>query len=316
MPPDSAMPSLIVRLPNHLGDACMASAALDALDARGYALTLAGQPWARDLFAGYTWPMLSLPPSRPMRVRALWRLRRALPRATPVLLLTNSFSSALECRLALLRPIGYPTDGRGWLLAQAIDVPDRWASDMHTVEYYHWLARSVIDRPIPVPRTIELRLAPAVLEHARWALQAAGIAQPYVMLCPVAVGQHHGKNKAWPGFTRLCAELIGDRRRVVACPGPGEHEAVAAAIPGATLLPQTDVATFAALLSMARLVVANDSGPGHLAAAVGARLVSVFGATEIEKTRPLGARVQVLGSQAGWPDYEAVRKAVLSALDD
>jgi heptosyltransferase II len=312
--PVDAMPSLIVRLPNHLGDACMATAALDVLASRGYSLSLVGQPWARDLFAGYLWPMLTLPSSRWLRVRALYRLARSMPRGTHALLLTNSFSSAMEFRLATLRPVGYPTDGRGWLLSRSFPVPDRWAADMHTVEYYHWLARSYIDRPLPVPDRIELRLAPAAFEHARWALRAASVALPYVMVCPFATGQHRGQIKAWSGFARLCDDLIQSGWRVLACPGPGEHDAVSRAAPGALVLPQTDVATFGALLSMARLVIANDSGPGHLAAAVGARLISVFGVTEIEKTRPLGPHVQIVGSNTGWPDYDKVRSAVLSAL--
>jgi len=308
------MPSLIVRLPNHLGDACMATAALDLLAARGHTLSLVGPIWARDLFAGYPWPMLPLPAHRVARIRALYGLARSLPRATPAVLLTNSFSSALEFRLATLRPVGYDTDRRGWLLTHSYPVPDRWASDMHTVEYYHWLARCVIDRPLPGPTRIELRLVPAAFDHARWALEAAAVKQPYVMLCPVATGRHHGQVKAWDGFARLCSDLIGSGRRVVACPGPGEHEAVVKAVPGAVVLPATDVATFGALLAMARLVVANDSGPGHLAAAVGARLVSVFGVTELEKTRPLGDHAQVVGSGSGWPDYEDVRSAVFAAL--
>jgi len=308
------MPSMIVRLPNHLGDACMATAALDLLAARGHALTLVGRPWARDLFAGYTWPMVPLAPGRLARLRELNRLARSMPRGTPAVLLTNSFSTAFEFRLAMLNPVGYDTDGRGWLLSRSFPVPDRWALDMHTVEYYHWLARCVIDRPLPGPTRIELRLAPAAFEHARWALSAAAVAQPYVMLCPVATGQHRGQVKAWDGFARLCGELLQSGRRVLACPGPGEHEAVLRAAPGALLLPQTDLGTFGALLSMARVVVANDSGPGHLAAAVGARLISVFGVTQVEKTRPLGLNVQVVGGNAGWPGYEEVRAAVFAAL--
>jgi len=306
---------MIVRLPNHLGDACMATAALDLLAARGHRLTLVGQPWARDLFAGYPWPMLGLAAGRLARIHALYRLARSLPRASPAVLLTNSLSSALEFRLATLHPVGYDTDGRGWLLTRSYPVPDRWASDMHTVEYYHWLARCVIDRPLPGPTRTELLLAPAAFEHARWALEAAAVKSPFVMLCPLATGQHHGQVKAWDGFGRLCSELLASKRRVVACPGPGEHEAAARAVPGAVLLPETDVATFGALLSLARLVVANDSGAGHLAAAVGARLVSVFGVTQIEKTRPLGDHVQIVGSGSGWPDYEDVREAVFTALD-
>ncbi|HEY4038783.1 MAG TPA: glycosyltransferase family 9 protein [Burkholderiaceae bacterium] len=306
--------SIIVRLPNHLGDACMASPALDLLAARGYALSLVGQAWARDLYAGYPWPMLTLPRGRLARVRELYRLKHQLPRKTPTLLLTNSFSSALEMRLAGLAPTGYETDGRGWLLSRSFPVPERWAADMHTVEYYHWLARCVIDRPVPPPTRIELRLAPTAATHARWVLEAAAVRSPYVMLCPVATGLHHGQIKAWDGFSRLCSELLQIGQTVVACPGPGERDAVAAAVPGAVLLKETDVAGFAGLLAQARLVVANDSGAGHLAAAVGARLISVFGVTRLEKTRPLGVNVQVVGDIHGWPDYAEVRNVVLGAL--
>ena len=67
-------------------------------------------------------------------------------------------------------------------------------------------------------------------------------------------------------------------------PGPNESATVRRALPGAIVLPESDVATFAAVLARAQLVVANDSGAGHLAAAAGARLISVFGVTEPEKT--------------------------------
>jgi len=308
------MPSMIVRLPNHLGDACMATAALDLLAARGHALTLVGRPWARDLFAGYPWQMVPLATARLTRVRQLHRLRRELPRGTPALLLTNSFSSALEFRLAGLRPVGYDTDGRGWLLTRSFQVPARRPGIVHMIDYYHGLARSVIDRPVPSPALIELRLMSAAHEHARRTLSAAGVRLPYVMLCPLAVGLHHGKVKAWDGFARLCHDLLDWGQRVVACPGPGELEAVAAAVPGACLLPPTDLATFGALLALSRLVVANDSGPGHLAAAVGARLISVFGVTDPAMTQPRGPRVQRVGSGAGWPGYDDVWSTVQAEL--
>jgi heptosyltransferase-2 len=140
------------------------------------------------------------------------------------------------------------------------------------------------------------------------------VGSDYVVLCPVAVGLHRGRVKAWDGFGRLCDELRAQGRTVVACPGPGEQQAVAAALKDASILAPTDVGTFAALLAASRLVVANDSGPGHVAAAVGARLVSVFGVTEPTRTRPWGPRVTLVGSERGWPRYEEVAAAVASAL--
>ena len=80
------------------------------------------------------------------------------------------------------------------------------------------------------------------------------------------------------------------------------------------VLPESDVGTFAAVLAGAQLVVANDSGSGHLAAAVGARLISVFGVTEPERTRPWGINATLIGSSGGWPAYAEVRSAVDVAL--
>jgi hypothetical protein len=56
---------LIVRLPNHLGDACMSLPALELLAARGHQLTLAGRAWAADLFAGYPWQVVRLRQQQP-----------------------------------------------------------------------------------------------------------------------------------------------------------------------------------------------------------------------------------------------------------
>lgn len=296
------MTPLIVRLPNHLGDACMAIAALDLLAANGHALALAGRPWIASLFEAYDWQTVALRGGRRDRVRAL----RAAAGGASGLLFTNSLSTALEFRLAGIRATGYARGGRSLLLSRAVAVEER----DHMVEYYHRLASTLVASPSPVPAQLDLRVADAARERARAALQLAGATSPYVVLCPVAVGLHHGKVKAWDGFTRLNAELRARGEVVVALPGPGETADVLQALPGATVLPESDVGTFAALLADARLVVANDSGPGHLAAAVGARLVSVFGVTEPGKTRPWGPRVRMVGSDTGWPRYDEVVGAV------
>jgi heptosyltransferase-2 len=302
------MTPLIVRLPNHLGDACMAVPALDLLAAHGRALTLVGRPWAGALFAAYRWPVVALRGSRRDHVQAL-RSARGAPGA-PGLLLTNSFSTALEFRLAGIAPTGYARGGRSWLLAHRVSVD----SDDHMVEYYHRLARVVANVDAEVPPDLKLRVSDAAKLRARALLASAGVPDRYIVLCPVAVGRHHGKVKAWSGFTRLNRELLERGERVVTMPGPGEAAAVTSALPGAAILPESDVGTFAAVLAGARGVVANDSGPGHLAAAVGAPLVSIFGVTEPEKTRPWSSRMTIVGSGAGWPTYEDVRAAVDAML--
>jgi heptosyltransferase-2 len=61
-----------------------------------------------------------------------------------------------------------------------------------------------------------------------------------------------------------------------------------------TLAGATDLATQAALLADAAVAVCNDSGLAHLAGAVGAPTVVVFGSTSSAWTAPLGARVRVV----------------------
>ena len=51
---------------------------------------------------------------------------------------------------------------------------------------------------------------------------------------------------------------------------------------------QTSLKELAALLKMSRLLITNDSGPMHLAAAVGTRVIALFGPTDPRKIGPYG----------------------------
>jgi len=135
------------------------------------------------------------------------------------------------------------------------------------------------------------------------------------MLCPVAIGRHKGRIKAWDGFGALCASVLAAGTPVVACPGPGEGDAVRAAVPGATVLPESDIGTFAALLAGSRVAVANDSGAAHVAAAVGAPLVTIFGVTDGRRTGPWSPTALRVGSADGWPGLDEVAAAVHRLLE-
>jgi heptosyltransferase-2 len=319
------LPPLLVRLPNHLGDACMSLPALRRLAGAGYRLTLAGRPWAGALFSGCEWNVLELAPRLRERVAALRRAAVGADSAYGVLL-TNSLSSAAEFRVAGIRGAGYATDGRRWLLHTALATPRAGggAAPLHMVAYYAALAEALLRRwgaadavaPLPLPLRLDLPLAPAGRQRAQQLLDAAGVRAPYSVLCPLAAGLHRRRVKAWSGFAALCEALCARGEQVIGCPGPGESLALAAALPGAALLPPTDLASFAALLAGSRLVVANDSGPGHLAAAVGARLISIFGVTDPRRTQPWGPSVTRVGEATGWPDQQEVWNAVVGVLDD
>jgi heptosyltransferase-2 len=311
--PPMPCPPLLIRLPNHLGDTLMTLPALTRVAAAGCLPVLVGQAWAVPLLAALPWPVHAVSTGLRREI-GQWRRLRAQTGVDRALLFTNSFRSALAARLSGLSATGYATDGRRLLLAHAVPVPARWRGDMHTVEYYDALAAAWLGEPQRQVPAVSLALDARSHAAARELLASAGVAAPYVVLCPGATGRHRGRNKTWNDFDRLTAWLLARGERVVALPGPGERARFESVLPGATILPEAHVATFAALLAASRLVVANDSGPGHLAAAVGARLISLFGVTEVEKTRPWGRRVTVLGGLAGWPSFDEVAAAVGSAL--
>jgi len=309
------MSHLFVRLPNHLGDACMSAPALDLLAANGFVLTLVGRAWAPDLFAAYPWHTLLLKGNWHERARTLARCpgcddgRYAGTAAHQLVRQRPRFFFSPAAPPPVMRPTcaaGCSNPHSKYRCAGA--------AGMHMVEYYYTLAAKLIGIRAQPPARLDLKVSDASRQRAHALLDAAGVRSAYVMLCPVAVGLHRGRIKAWDGFGRLCDELQAQGRTVVACPGPGEQASVAAVLKAAVLLPATDVGTFAALLSMSELVVANDSGPGHVAAAVGARLVSVFGVTEPTRTRPWGSQVTLVGSERGWPGYDEVASTVAGAL--
>jgi len=306
-------PPLLIRLPNHLGDALMALPALTRIADGGWQPVLVGRAWAVPLLAAHRWPVHAAATGLPREI-AQWRRLRAQVGVDRALLFTNSLRSALAARLSGLAATGYATEGRQALLDRALPLPARWRGDMHTVEYYDALAAAWLGEPQRQVPVVSLEIEARAQAAARELLARAGVAAPYVVLCPGATGRHRGRDKTWSGFDRLSAWLRARGERVVALPGPGERARFEQALPGATILPQADVATFGALLAASRLVVANDSGPSHLAAFVGAPLVTLFGVTSVAKTRPWSTRATVVGSQSGWPSFDEVVAAVAAAL--
>lgn len=305
---------LLVRLPNYVGDAVCALPALQALATRGALLAL-GPSWAVPLLAAAG--LAARPYPRGLRARVGVLRATAQDAGTRrILLLTHSFSSALEARLAGLAPIGFAKDGRRLLLARSAGrLPGR-----HLVEDYAHLAR-VADAPVdvsmaawtptwPGPRADNVRIDAA---HAR-AQAALGDARPYALLVPRAGGGHGGATKDWPSMARLMPVLRAAGLRVVMAPGPGEAAAFAAAAPGAETLGGLDLVALGVLAAKARVVIAPDCGPGHLAAAAGARGVAIFGPTDPARSRPWSPRVEVLGGGGAWPTESDVHAAIARLL--
>ncbi|MEI7447360.1 MAG: glycosyltransferase family 9 protein, partial [Burkholderiales bacterium] len=149
---------------------------------------------------------------------------------------------------------------------------------------------------------------------ARAALEAAGLAGTrFAIVAPLAAGTAGGRPKTWPGFADLEAGLRAAGLATVVCPGPGEDAAARAAVPAAVVLPGLGLGAYAALCADAAVTVANDSGPMHLAAAVDAPVIGVFGPSDPARTHPWGPRAAWLGG-GDWPTVPAVVDAALARI--
>lgn len=307
--------ALLVRLPNWVGDVCMALPALEALARHGLEPRLVGRRWAADLLAAHGWPVIAVPPRLLEAARAL--------RATGVrhgLLFTNSLSSAAAFRLAGVRALGHRNEGRSPLLGRAIGKP----RGLHEVDSGWRLARETLawrcprGDPLPPnpPPSLGLRLTDAHRSAAEAALRAA-LGDPdtrFVVLAPLATGTIRGEPKVWPGFAALAHRLARRGIATVCCPGPGEAAAARAAVPGSVVLPDLGLGAYAATCSRARLTVSNDSGPMHLAAALDAPVLGVFGPSAPARCHPWGPRARWLGGDGAWPGQAEVEAAVDAML--
>jgi heptosyltransferase I len=104
--------------------------------------------------------------------------------------------------------------------------------------------------------------------------------------------QDSGKpNKLWPveRFREL-ARQIGPR--AVAVWGPGERE-LAEAI-GARVAPPTNLRELASILRGAAVVIGGDTGPLHLADALGTKVIGLYGPTDPRRNGPYGQLDRVI----------------------
>jgi heptosyltransferase-2 len=306
--------TVLVRLPNHVGDACMALPAIHALRLAGWPCRLVGKAWGESLFAGLQLPYTAIE-GRVLADRAVVRALRSGLGDVCGLVLPNSFGSALSFWLAGVPSAGLATDGRRMLLRWPLRDP----GPQHEVERFHAAATGALDAwgsraEGTVPPELGLDVTAAQAAAAQAALHEHAVGGPYALLAPVATGLHHGQVKHWAHFGALPPALHARGLQSVAAPPAVEAEAVRAALPGATLLRPVPLGVYAALALQAAVVIANDSGSSHVAAAVGARQVTIFGVTDQRRTGPWSGRAVCVGDLGRWPDVGQVLDAIDRAL--
>lgn len=322
----SAAPALpttiVIRLPNWVGDVCMVMPSLELLRQTGARLILCGKPFAQPLVCGLTG--VTFVPVEGTAFRDARRLRdvlRQVDGSRTGLLFPDSLSSALTFWLAGLDSLGYRDDGRSLLLKWPIRKPRQ---PCHAVRKWYDLTRHAIERwqlqtvePIPAqPAFYHLEPAPHDTELAQAALRSRQIRpHAFVLLAPTATGLHKGRVKVWPGFGELAQALAEKGYRVVCCPPEHERPQAARNAPAAELLEPLGLGAFAALAAQASLVVCNDSGVSHIAALVRARQITVFGVTDPALTGPWSDQARCIGQMSQWPSTQTVLQTCLAYLD-
>ena len=307
---------VVVRLPNWVGDIALALPAVAAIRAARPAARIVGV--ARDAHCGLARrigaldEVLPAPAGRgPARAASVWRLARRLRRlrAAAAVVLAPSFEAALTVWLAgIPRRIGHRTDGRGALLTDAV-APD---PNGHRADGFLALAARLRNAagseaagcraPVEAPGR-GLVLTADDRSYARSAFAAAGWpddARP-VFVNPAAAKAPRAWSAArFRALVETLARRAPGRRFLVHDRSPFEapsgwlaaHGAVEA---GGATLPQ-----LCALLERCAVYVGNDSGPAHLAAALGVPTVTIFGpsAPRVTGPRPRGGAAAVEVSAA------------------
>ncbi len=296
----------------------MSLPSLHAMLDTGLPIVVCARPWAKDLLAGYDLAGF-------VEMTGRWRADRAAVSAPRTasrhrravgLLLPDSLSSAMVFRFAGLACCGYRDDGRSLILRWPVAKP---ASSLHAVQSWYHLTAEAARRwglssiPAQAPASLNLRLAPRHIEEGRRAMAEAGL-QPgkFILIAPTATGLHHGKIKVWPGFAELTRKLRQQGHTVVMCPPPTEADDARRNAPDALRLPPLKLGAFATLTRSASLVICNDSGVSHVAAAANAAQLTLFGVTRRERTGPWSQNAICLGSEGHWPSVdEVLRQASL-----
>lgn len=119
--------------------------------------------------------------------------------------------------------------------------------------------------------------------------------QPYIVIHPAALMA----TKRWAPerFAEIARRLVHRKFRIVWTAGPGEESFVVQAaekVDGTSILFGLTIPELAELIRAARLYIGNDSGPMHLAAAVGTPVVAVWGSSDSRRWQPWGVAHRVV----------------------
>jgi len=299
------MSRVLIVAPNWIGDTLLAQPLFARLHASrpGLALHAVAPAWTAPVLARM--PEIEEVIETPLvhgRLQLGARLRLAgvlrENRYDEAIVLPNSWKSALAPFLAgIPRRVGFIGEARYGLLNVRYRLHEA-AVPLMADRYAALAAPSGEPPPRPLaPPRLEVDEANLAIAVARFGLDRS---RPVAAFCP---GAEYGPAKRWPArhFAALARALAARGRRVWLIGSPADRaigDEIAGLAGGAAinLCGRTDLAAAIDLLSVAEVVVSNDSGLMHVAAALGRPLVALYGSSSPAHTPPLApARLVSLG---------------------
>jgi heptosyltransferase-2 len=292
---------ILLRGPNWVGDSVLAIPAMKAMRKSfpEAEITLLVRPWVAGIYSAAHFIDRLWTEPRPTGLRDWIRLAGTIRKNhfDLALLFPNSFESAAMIFLGGVRQrVGYATDGRTWLLTNSLRPS---GARRHQIHYYLDLAGAV-SADIVQP-SIDIEASAEEKAQAATLLQAEGIARdrPYLVLNP---GAAYGSAKRWgeDRFAQAGEQLASELDLDVVIVGLETERPVAEAIQQrmgrrvAVLNGKTSLETLIGVIAQSSLVLTNDSGPMHIAAALGIPTVAIFGATDDVVTGPCGPLARVV----------------------
>jgi heptosyltransferase-2 len=297
------MYKILIVAPSWVGDAMLMQPMLARLKQRhsGCRIDVFAPPWTAGLL--HALPEVDSVISNPfahgaLQLKQRYQLGRKLRAAQydQAIVLPNSLKSALVTFFAGI-PLrtGFIGESRYGLLNDARKLDKAVLPLM--VERFAYLAEAKngeIPRPLHDPK---LHISEAQRDATLQKL-ALNLTQPVVVFCP---GAEYGPAKRWP--ENYYAELATRFQKLgyaVWLVGSNKDQPVAEKINELSggvclnLCGKTDLADALALLSCASVVVSNDSGLMHLAAAQDKPLLALFGSSSPQFTPPLSAKARVI----------------------
>lgn len=296
---------LVVRPPNWLGDAVLALPAMAAVRRQfpDAVLTVAATGAVAALFCADTDvrpdEILTLPQDHSDTVQTLRNGRFDLG-----ILFPNSFRSAWQLRRAgVPERWGHATSARGWLLTRRPQRTQHTGPRRHHIDYYRDLARGL---GLPVDDALPRVAASAAARRQAAVLLGVpdGQAADTGRIVTLAPGAAYGQAKQWPParVAALMAKLVREQDAQCVLVGAAHDRDAGRVIerwlrdhapdvaPGVrNVIGRTDIGVLIGIAARSRVCVTNDSGVMHVAAATGRPVVAVFGPTDEQVTRPVGA---------------------------